>query len=169
MILTPTLFLVPVLSWLDRQRGTPKDREILPKIATLALYGFAVLTILFIKDEQILASLVAAVLLPLNLTFGYGYPWGWAITGKAKGQPESWQFSDLLRSHPFLSLAIRGAWVGLPLMYFSPQLGIAISVGSLIGWTLSPFLASKLPDNVDRWAYAEYMRSVFIGLSLCLV
>ena len=77
------LLAIPAMSWLDRQRGMPKDQETIPKVPALLGMGYlcAVLTGHWL-DWQTLA-IVAGVAVLHNISFGE--PMGHALTGIGGG------------------------------------------------------------------------------------
>jgi len=101
------LLLVPVLSWLDRQRGMPKDVETIPKLPALLGIGYvcSVLTGHWMDWQALVITLSVAVI----HNFSFGNPLGTALTGVVSVAPdgtlhEKWQVGNLLKSNPWVAL-----------------------------------------------------------------
>jgi hypothetical protein len=170
------LLLVPVMSWLDRQRGMSKDVETIPKAPALLAMGY--LCALFTGHVSDPAAVGLALAFAIADSIGFGEPMGHALTGKG-GVPaadgtvyEGWQFGPL-RTNPWLALAVRGAMLAVA-GFAALDLRAAAIIG--ISWTLAypaaPAIVRfllRMPTKTTAqsgraWAANEWIRGVLAGL-----
>ncbi len=173
------LLLIPAMSWLDRQRGTPKDDEIIPKLPALLGIGYlcAVFTGHWLDWQA--AVITAAVAVIHN--FSFGEPLGHALTGRggvvaADGTVyEKWQVGSLLQSNPWVALAVRGAMLGLAgVAALDWQAAAQIAVAWAIAFPLAPAVVRyilKMPTRTKEqagraWAANEWTRGAAAGVLL---
>lgn len=168
------LLLIPVMSWLDHQRGTPKGLEIIPKILALILMGYAcaVLTGHWL-DWQ--AAVITAGFAVLH-NFSLGQPLGEALTGKI-GQAddgssyETWQVGPL--KNCWLALSARGAVLGLAgFIALDLTAGLQIAVAWAVAFPLSAALVRyvrSLRFKGGGWGLSEYLRGFIASLILVSV
>ena len=173
------LLSIPLMSWLDRQRGTPREFELITKSAALA--GMGVLTAVLVGhwlDWQMLA-ITAAVMVIHN--FSFGEPMGHALTGRG-GQMaddgttyEIWQVTALLRENPWVALGLRGLVTGLAgVAVLEPVTAVMIALAFGLAFPLAPAIVRyllKLPVNSGKaagkaWAVNEYIRGGLVGALL---
>lgn len=183
------------MSWLDRQRGTPKEAEIIPKLP--ALLGMGYLCALYtghVLDWQAVA-ITASVAFAHN--FGFGEPIGHALTGVTRPAEdgttyESWQVGKALKENPWLALAVRGLLVGLWTLFIPGLAGMTgfiqpvhidwfaslkIAVAFGIAFPLASHIVRyrlKMPTRTREeagaaWAKQESIRGALIELLLILM
>jgi hypothetical protein len=149
------ILLIPIMAWLDYQRGLPKDIETITKPVALVGIGFltATLTGHWFDYYTIAITLGISVIHGI----GFGEPIGHALSGIG-GQKaddgstyESWQVGALLKENPWAALFVRGSMLGiagLPTIisgdYLTP-ISIAMSWGiafpsacALVRWVIKP-------------------------------
>lgn len=160
--------LVALLSWLDRQRGMPKDQETIPKIAALLGMGYVIAVLCGHWMDWQAIAITAGVAVLHNISFGQ--PLGQALTGKvAKADDgtlyEVWQFHDVLRENPWLSLILRGVMVG--------GAGVlALDANAAWNIALAFGVAFPLAAVISRyalygsWGKNEYIRGALVGVIL---
>jgi len=170
------LLLVPVLSWLDRQRGMPKDVETIPKLPALLGIGYvcSVLTGHWMDWQALVITLSVAVI----HNFSFGNPLGTALTGVVSVAPdgtlhEKWQVGNLLKSNPWVALSLRGAMLGMAgLLAMDYMAAVKIALAWAIAFPLSPFLVRyvlRMPvktigQSGRAWATNEWTRGALAGL-----
>lgn len=173
------LLFIPLMSWLDRQRGTPKDREIIPKLP--ALLGIGYLCAAFTGHYADWQALVITAAVAVVHNFSFGEPLGHALTGRGGVAAsdgtvyEQWQIGDLLKSNPWVALAVRGAMLGLAgVAALDWQAAARIAVAWAIAFPLAPAVvryALKMPTRTKEqaglaWAVNEWTRGALAGALL---
>lgn len=173
------ILFIPLMAWLDRQRGTPKDKEIIPKI--VALLGMGYLCAFY--TGHVLDWHTIGIVLGVSggHALGLGEPTGHALTGKG-GIPasdgtiyEKWQVGSYLRKNPWAALIVRGALVGLCALLGSDpvaalKIGIAFSIAFLVAPALVRFVM-KMPTKTEAqsgeaWARHEWIRGGIVATLL---
>lgn len=121
--------LIPAMAWLDRQRGSSKENEIIPKYAALTGIGVSVAILLGAFNAS--AITVIAVVWTAYV-IGWGEPLGRIVSdGVTDGKYETWQIGPL-KEHPYLAMTVRGLLI----------LPIALLANALV--VLADFLFSHL-------------------------
>lgn len=165
--------LIPAMSWLDRQRGTPKDFEKIPKLP--ALLGMGYLSAFYTGHMIDWQAMVITLSIAVSHNIGFGHPIGFALTGKNTaldpnmsegGKYEPWQVTKLLKENPWVALALRGFFVGfwsLVALDWVASLKIALAFG--IAFPLAPYIVRfKLGMGGEGWAKMEELRGMLIGI-----
>ena len=165
------LLLVPVLSWLDRQRGTTKAQEIITKFPALIGIGYicAIFTGHFTDWQALVITLSIAVL----HNFSFGEPLGHALTGKGGQRAdddttyEVWQVG-LLKTNPWLALSVRGAVLGLAgLAVGEITTALKIAIAWSVAFPLAPAIVRfVLKKGGEGWGTNEYIRGAIAGALL---
>jgi hypothetical protein len=167
------LLCIPLMSWLDRQRGMPKDIETIPKGAALVGMGYlcAYLTGHALDVQAIIITLTVA----FSHNFGFGEPIGHALTGTGGATAddgttyETWQVG-VLKTNPWMALTVRGLMVGLwtlLAMDWLASLKIALAFG-LAFPLASAFVRYALKSPPNAWAIQEWIRGGLIGTFLII-
>jgi hypothetical protein len=108
------ILLIPAAAWLDRQRGTSPETEIIAKLP--ALIGLGLCNSFFVVDHGAsiaimvaqMAIVIAAVAAAYNWP-GLGEPVGHALTGEHRGNKyQDWQFGKL-KTNPWMALVFYGS------------------------------------------------------------
>lgn len=164
------VFFFPVfMAYLDRQRGTEKESETIPKSVALGLLGM--LTSVLVGHYFDWQAIVITISVATGYALSYGHPLGWAISGSPKGELEKWQIGPL-KTNPWLALAVRGAFIGLfSLAAFDWLASLKITVAFAIAFPVSAYAAIKIMDR-DReaaWGISEYLRGFIAGLILAVM
>lgn len=155
------LLLIPVLSWLDRQRGAPKEEEKIGKFPALMLMGYstAILTGHWFDWQAVVITCSFAFL--HNTSFGQ--PVGESLTGKVKpaddgSTHEEWQVGVL--KNCWLALAARGAFLGVAgWLALDLTAGLQIALAWAIAFPLSAAVIRYIVrDRRSAWARMEYLR-----------
>jgi hypothetical protein len=165
------LFLIPLMSWLDRQRGTPKETEIISKVPALLGMGYlcAVFTGHILDWQAIVIMLAVAV----AHNFSFGEPLGHALTGIQGATAddgstyETWQVG-ILKDNPWIALTVRGMMVGamtLLALDWVASLKIAIAFGAAFPLA-SAIVRYGFRQGGEGWALQEWIRGGLIGLIL---
>ena len=183
MMLILKLILVPLHSWLDRQRGTPRDTEIITKAMALAAMVFCQLILLGVHDWSVVT---VGIVVWTGYVIGWGEPVGHIITGRHAGDYEWWQFLPVLRDNPIAALAFRGALV-LPLavalniflwainfvypvvaLMIGAAVIVKLTVAYAIAFPLAPWLVLKYRKarGDQAWVEQEYVRGFMIAAML---
>jgi hypothetical protein len=173
------LLLIPLMSWLDRQRGTPKDHEVIPKLP--ALLGIGYLCAVFTGHVFDWQAAAITVVVAFVHNFSFGEPLGHALTGRggvmaADGTVyESWQIGSLLKENPWVALALRGAMLGLAgVAALDWPAGVMIAVAWAIAFPAAPAIVRlllKMPTRTREqsgraWAMNEWIRGALAGALL---
>ena len=169
MIKLLLLLLIPLLAFFDRQRGADKKTEIIPKIVALA--GLGICVSLLVGHWLDWQALVIAVTVAVGYTFGLGHPVGMALTGKDIGEYESWQVG-ILRSNPWLALAVRGAFIGVcSLAAIDYLAALKITLAFAVAFPLAPWIATRVfkRTGTDAWSLQETIRGGLAGAVLWLL
>lgn len=141
--------LVPLMRWLDKERGHAKENETISKI--VALIGLGLCSSVLLVDwslpwQTLLAQtaiITAAVSMAYNMP-GFGEPIGHAITGRTDKIYESWQYGPL-RKNPWLALSFYGA------VFFPLALLILSLLASLflpINWAWVPAMKLAIAHGI---------------------
>lgn len=173
--------LIPVLSWLDRQRGTPKETETIPKI--VALLGIGYVCSVFVGHWLDWQALVITISIAFIHNFSFGEPLGHALTGRG-GVPaadgtvyEKWQIG-ILKDNPWLALAVRGAMLGISgLVALDLVAAAKLAIAWAIAFPLAPAIVRyvlKMPTYTIKqsgkaWAVNEWARGATAGLLLSVM
>lgn len=173
------LLLVPVMSWLDRQRGMPKAVETIPKLPALLGIGYlcAAMTGHFADWQAVVITAVIAV----AHNFSFGQPLGMALTGKTGAADdgtvyEAWQVG-ILRTNCWLALALRGAVLGVAgLAAYDFAAALKIAAAWAVAFPAAPAIVRyvlKMPVNTANasgkaWAANEWIRGALAGLFLSM-
>jgi len=147
------LALIPAASWLDRQRGTPKEHETIAKLP--ALIGLGLCNAFFVVDHGSATSVliaqtlmvVAAVAAAYNWP-GFGHAIGFAYTGHDDRKYAPWQFG-LLKKNPWAALVFYGA--------------VFFPVGLLLAWSMGVSIAYAAGVQAPT---AAWMTSAAIKLAI---
>lgn len=168
------IVMIFVMSWLDRQRGTPKNEEKIPKL--LALLGMGYLSAVYTGHVLDWQAVMIMLSVAITNNIGFGHPVGLALTGRSDldpdgGKYEAWQITRLLRENPWVALSLRGVFVGvgaLVAMDWIASLKIAIAFG--IGYPLAAYIVRyKLKMGEEGWAKMEELRGGLIGAVFCIM
>ncbi len=177
-----TLTRCSLMSWLDRQRGTPKSAEKIPKL--VALLGMGYLCAAYTGHLIDWQAAVIAACVAFAHNFGFGEPLGHALTGRGGEAAddgttyESWQIGKALKANPWAALTVRGAMVGLwTLWALDPVVSLKIAVAFGIAFPLAPYIVRyriKMPTatisaSAVAWARQEEVRGALIELLLLLM
>lgn len=164
---------VALLSWLDRQRGTPKESEVIPKLPALLGMGYLCAAYTGHYADWQAAAITAAFAVVHNISFGE--PMGHALSGQGGlaaddgAVYETWQVG-VLKTNPWLALAVRGAMSGLAgVAALDSYAAAALAVAWGIAFPAAPALARFVLYTKDvgaRWAANEYIRGALAGLVL---
>jgi len=192
LILALKLLLVPAISWLDRQRGTSRDAEIISKFVALVLLGGTAAALLGHSVDRLTVLIVMAVAFAYNMP-GFGQPIGAILSPPGNENYETWQTSPALRTNPTLALAFYGlffpaallilwvtvliatwlmhahssAWLALWPEILATGIKLALTYG--IAFAAAPHLAVKLgPRDGSTWSTQEYLRGA-IAATLLLI
>mgnify|MGYP001604612953 CR=1 FL=1 len=166
ILLLSMLPLIPLMAWLDRQRGRSDVTEIIPKIVALAGLGVCVSLLVGHYWDWQAPIIVAAV--AIGYALGWGNPVGRACGGPDNGKYERWQVG-ILRRNVWLALAVRGSFVGLfTLVAFDPVASLKIIAAFTIVFPLAPFLVTRAfqKSGDPAWAEQEYWRGGMAGVIL---
>lgn len=157
--------LIPLMAWLDRQRGTPKETEIISKVP--ALLGIGYLCSVFTGHVLDWQAVVIMLSVAVAHNFGLGEPVGHALTGTMSGKYETWQIG-ILKTNPWLALSVRGLFVGLwTLLALDPIASLKIALAFGIAFPLAPAIVRYgLKMGGGGWGMMEYIRGALIGLIL---
>lgn len=184
------LALVPAMSWLDRQRGTPRAIEILSKIVALTLLGYTSAVLLGHAFDPLTLLIVAAVAFAYNMP-GFGQPIGAILSPPGNENYETWQTSPALRTNPTLALVFYGLFFPYALLvlwaivlfaaWFMhahlsvwialwPEIlaaGIKLALAYSVAFAAAPHLAVKLDArDGSTWATQEYLRGAIAATLL---
>lgn len=170
-------FLVTALSWLDRQRGMPRELETIPKLVALLGIGYICATLVghWLDWQAIVITLSIAFI----HNFSFGEPLGHALTGHSGTADdgttyEKWQLG-VLKTNPWLALAVRGAMLGIAgLVALDLVAAIKIAIAWAIAFPLAPAFVRyvlKLPTTTEKqsgkaWAVNEWTRGAIAGFAL---
>ena len=175
------LLLVPLMAWLDRQRGTPRQSERIAKLPALVALGIGAALLLPPAGPWLELLTIAAV--AIGYSFGFGQPIG-AIVSPPGNDDYEWYQVGALRRHPMLALLVRGSLIGATfIVLYAAVLGVRLVAlpGSAAGWlAAAPAAAQRAADlaivyagafaaapwlavNLGRrgneaWALQEYLR-----------
>lgn len=173
------LSTVSPMSWLDRQRGTPKAAEKIPKL--LALLGMGYLCALYTGHVFDWQAIVITFSVAFAHNFGFGEPVGHALTGRGGATAddgttyESWQIGRTLKENPWVALTARGVLVGLwTLPALDPMASLKIAAAFGAAFPLAPYLvryrlkmpAATIGEAGAAWAQQEKLRGLLIELLL---
>ncbi len=171
-----------LMSWLDRQRGTPKSVEKIPKL--MALLGMGYLCAAYTGHLIDWQAVVITAGVAFAHNFGFGEPLGHALTGRggstaADGTTyELWQIGKMLKANPWVALTVRGLLVGLwTLWALDPIASLKIAIAFGIAFPLAPHIVRyrlKMPTATSSqaavaWAQQEKLRGALIELLLLLM
>lgn len=167
------------MSWLDRQRGMPKEAETIPKV--LALAGMGYLCALYTGHFFDWQAIAITVGVAFAHNFGFGEPLGHALTGRGGATAddgttyESWQIGKTLKENPWVALTVRGLLVGVwTLLALDPIASLKIAIAFGVAFPLASYLVryrlkmptAKISDAALAWAEQEKLRGALIELSL---
>ena len=163
--------LIPAMAWLDRQRGTSKETEIIAKVP--ALLGMGYLCAAFTGHVADWQAVVITLAVAVAHSFSFGEPLGHALTG-IKGATaddgttyESWQVG-IPKDNPWLALTVRGLMVGaMTLLALDWVASLKIAAAFGLAFPLAPAIVrygTKLGGA--GWALQEWIRGGLIGLIL---
>jgi hypothetical protein len=173
---------VSLMSWLDRQRGTPKVAEKIPKLA--ALFGMGYLCALYVGHGLDWHAPLYMVAVWAGHGIGFGQPLGFALSGVNQAELpnpprgaeyEPWQITTLLKRNPWVALFVRGLFVGLASLValdWVASLVIALAFG--IAFPLASYVVRyrlKMPagtasEHAVAWAKQEELRGALLELVL---
>lgn len=169
------------MAWLDRQRGTPKIAEKIPKLAALAGMGY--LCALLVGHGFDWRAPLYMLAVWAGHGIGFGQPIGFALSGvnqaelsnPPKGaEYEPWQFGPL-KHNPWLALFVRGLFVGIAtLVAYDWVASIKIALAFGIAFPLASYVVRfnlKMPavtasEHATAWAVQEKLRGSLIELAL---
>ncbi len=176
-----TLTRCSLMSWLDRQRGTPKVAEKIPK--PVALLGMGYLCAAYTGHMIDWQAVVITAGVAVAHNFGLGEPVGHALTGRGGEAAddgttyEPWQIG-ILKTNPWLAVTARGLMVGfwtllaldwVASLKIAAAFGIAFPLASyLIRYQLKMPTATPSQEAV-AWARQEQVRGALIELLLLLM
>lgn len=170
LIILVAVFLVLAMAFFDRQRGTPKSAELMPKALALLGLGLVVVTIILPPAPWQALALLAGTWAAYSI--GFGAPLGWAITGYNPfpgAWREVWQVGGL-RYRPWLSLFVRGLFHAVPgLLIGDPRAALVLAAAFGIAFPLAPWLATRVFKRAgdEAWALNEYLRGGIAAAILC--
>lgn len=182
------LLLVPIMAWLDRQRGTPRAHERITKLAALVGLGLGV--VLLLPPAALWVDVLTVAGVALGYSFGFGQPIG-AIVNPPGNEAYEWYQVGPLKRHPMLALFVRGALVGasvlglylvvmaarctfgLPVAAFAalaPDVfarANTLAAAFALAFMCAPWFAVKLGRAGNAaWALQEYLRGGLAGAML---
>lgn len=183
ILLLVKLMIIPLHSWLDRQRGTSRDTEKITKAMALAAICLCQLILLGVHDWS---AVTVGIVVWTGYVIGWGQPLGHMIAGRPHSDYEKWQFLPVLRAKPVVALAFRGALV-LPLAvclnavlwavnFVYPVAALMIdavviaklTIAYAIAFPAAPWLVMKYRKarGDQAWAEQEYVRGFMIAAML---
>ena len=157
------LLLIPVMAWLDRQRGSSKEAEKIPKFLAMIGLGICVSVLTGHWLDWQMLVLIAGTWAAYSP--GWGEPLGHAITGKTNRLWEKWQFG-IIKKNPWLALIVRGLFFTIPgLAILEPMTAVKLGVAFGLAFPLGPLIATRIfkKRGDDAWALNEYIRGAFAG------
>jgi len=156
--------VIPLMAWLDRQRGCHECP--MPKILALFLLALCVAALTGHFDLNWQAGLLVAGTMTA-WSVGWGQPIGWALTGKPVKIYELWQVG-YLRKNPWAALFARGLMMALPgITIFDLYTTLELAVAFAIAFPLAPWLSVAMSRNGEgSWAQQEYLRGGIAGVLL---
>lgn len=168
---TALLFLIPIMSWLDRQRGCHECP--MPKIAALALLGLCVAALTGHLWPTGPTNWQSPILIAGTMTawsVGWGQPIGWALTGQGARPFELWQVG-ILRKNPWVALVARGLMMALPgILILDMRTTLELAAAFGISFPLAPMLAVAVSKTGQgSWATQEYLRGGIAGVILWFI
>jgi hypothetical protein len=170
------------MSWLDRQRGTTKVAEKIPKL--LALFGMGYLCAAYTGHWFDWRTPLYMVAIWAGHGIGFGQPIGFALSGVNQAEMpnppkgaeyEPWQITNLLKQNPWVALFVRGLFVGFAsLIAFDPVASIKIALAFGLAFPLASYIvrfhlkmpASNASEHAVSWAKQEEIRGALIELIL---
>lgn len=169
-----SILFVPLMAWLDRQRGSPPEIEVISKVP--ALFGMGYICAFYTGHVFDVQTLIIMLAVWAGHGIGYGAPLGYALTG-VTGMPaddgsvyEPWQVTDLLKRNPWVALALRGVMVGAVALLSADIIAagkIAVAFGiafPLASYIVRYHITTSSPD--DAWGKQEYVRGGLTGFIL---
>lgn len=177
------ILLIPIMAWLDKQRGHSKENETITKAAALVGLGLSIAILLGAYNASVI-TIIAVTWTAYG--YGFGEPLGRIVSGGAtNGLYETWQIGPL-RERPYLAMTVRGLlilptalvanWIVAIVTILYAPLGTlmisAVDVAKLtiafgIAFPLAPLIAVRLGKRGDpAWALQEYLRGALIAAIL---
>lgn len=187
------ILLVPLHSWLDRQRGSSDDTELIPKALALSAMCIVQLILLGVHDWSAIA---VCVVVWVSYVIGWGQPLGAIVDAKNSNREfEWWQFGPL-KERPFLAMFTRGLLIlpiavatnvslllgallvglfdnsiqaSIGLFVISPAVIAKLTIAYAIAFPLAPWLVLKYRKarGDQAWAEQDYVRG-FILVAILL-
>lgn len=145
MTLAVKLLIVPLMAWLDRQRGTPRSHERITKL--VALVGLGLGAVLLLPPAALWIDVLTVAGVALGYSFGFGQPIG-AIVNPPGNEDYEWYQVGPLKRHPLLALFVRGALVGVSVLALYL---VVMAARCTFGLPVAAF-AALAPGVVDRTA-----------------
>lgn len=165
-----------LMSWLDRQRGTPKAQEKIPK--PVALVGMGILCSLYTGHWFDWQAVVITITVAFSHNFGFGEPVGRALSGVTDRKYEPWQVGKTLKENPWIAVTVRGLFVGTwTLLALDPIASLKIAIAFGVAFPLASYVVRyriKMPtrtitESGAAWARQEEIRGALIEALLILM